>query len=59
MELSLTHNGPTRNAEVDSSATYDIEDFDRRRSKRSCPKKKQKNPNPPYIWYLLARNKLL
>ena len=49
MELSLTHNGSTRNAEVDSSATSDIEDFDRHRSKRSCTKKKQKNPNNPYI----------
>ena len=49
MELSLTYNIPTRNAEVDFSATSDIEDFDRRRSKRSYTKKKQKNPNYPYI----------
>ena len=51
MESSLTHNDPTRNAEVDSSATSDIEAFDGRRSKRSCTKKNQKNQNDPYIWY--------
>ena len=51
LKLSFTHNGPTRNAEVDSSATSDIDDFDRRRSKSSCTKKKQKDPNDPYIWY--------
>ena len=40
MELSLTHNGPTW------SVTFDIEDFD-----RFLHKKKQKNPDDPYIWY--------
>ena len=44
MELSLTHNGPTRNAEVDSSATSDVEDFNRRRNKRSRTKKEAKEP---------------
>ena len=42
MDLSLTHNGPTRNAEVDYSATSDIEDFDRRRSKRSAQKRSKR-----------------
>ena len=51
MELSLTHNCQTRNAEVGGVTPTDTEDPGRHKPKRSCTKKKQSDPNDSYLWY--------